>query len=115
MNCKHSRKNSSKSRQRDNPEWFTKSFIRSTRKRTVRSKQTSVISDNLTDIIGNSSREGDTIFVSKDLDWWSRAFHCDGQQVFEAGVSRGFALSLLPEKGKPSKRRQPKYSKHFPE
>jgi hypothetical protein len=110
MDCKHGRKNSGKSRQRENPEWFTKSYIRSTRKRTIRYKQTSVISDNLTDIMGNSSREGDTIFVTKDLDWWTRSF-----LETQSGISRGFALSLLPEKGKPSKRRQPKYSKHFPQ
>ena len=108
MDCKHGRKNSGKSRQRDNPEWFTKSYIRNTRKRTIRSKQTSVITDNLTDIMGNSSREGDTIFVSKDFDWWTRSF-----MISQSGISYGFALSLLPEKGKPSKKRQPKYSKHF--
>ena len=108
MDCKHGRKNSGKSRQRENPEWFTKSYIRSTRKRTIRFKQTSVITDNLTDIMENSSREGDTIFVTKDLDWWTRSF-----LLSQSGISRGFALSLLPEKGKPSKKRQPKYSKHF--
>ena len=109
MDSMHSRKTTGKSRQRENPEWFTKSFIRDTRKSTDRSKKTTKISIELSDIIGNSSRVGDTVFISKDMDWWTRSVITETQ----AGITRGFALSLLPEKNKPSKKRAPKYTKHF--
>jgi len=105
------RKSTHKARHRDNNDWSSKTFIRNTRNRTALSKKSSKIMIELSDIIGNSSREGDTVYVAKELDRWIHYYSVNPFPV--QSNPRGFALSLLPEKNKLSLKRQDKYSKFF--
>jgi len=108
---KSNRKSTHKARHRDRNEWTNKTFIRNTRYRTVLSKKSDKILTELSDIIGNSSREGDTVYVAKELDRWIHYYSVKPFPV--PAVPRRFAVSLLPEKNKLSLKRQDKYSKFF--